>query len=139
MKDLNVRLTGCEGKITELKTSIVRMEVVKKDLENKLSTVCGILREVRGSGASRPPTPTRLGRSTSSRRSASPWQQQPQQYATPLGMTQAGISATDGGSFNTNGSVGGGVPDFLRDFDPEVVRGNVKELLSKIAMTERER
>ena len=47
VKDLNVRMTGYEGKINELKANVSKMELVKKDLEGKLSTVCSLLREVR--------------------------------------------------------------------------------------------
>ena len=47
VKDLTVKLTGYEGRVAELHSTIHRHEVAKKDLEGKLATVCGLLREVR--------------------------------------------------------------------------------------------
>ncbi len=46
VKDLTVKLTGCEGRVGELRLTAGRAEAAKRDLEGKLSTVCGILREV---------------------------------------------------------------------------------------------
>ena len=78
-KDLQVRLTGQEGRMSELFTTMARVEGSKKDLEAKISNVASLIHHVRSSSAharSRPSTPTRTPRASSThaaRRASSPW------------------------------------------------------------------
>ncbi len=116
--------------MTELRTSVTRSESAKRDLEGKLSTVCGILREVRAASTAatvspRPPTPTRA------RRTASPY-------------TRAGLGL--GGSYlDATGGSGGGAgmasdaAALARDLDLDSVRGDMKDVVTKLGMAEKEK
>ncbi len=109
VNDLTVQLTGCEGRLVETQALVAGLEENKRDLERKLASVSGILKEARSS--SRPSTPTRRPASSSrSRGSSSPWRQQ-------------SFSQVDGG--------GGS--------DIDSLRGSVRDLLGRVSNLEAER
>jgi rootletin len=109
VKDLNIKLTGQDGRMGELYTTIVRLESSKKEVESRLSSVATLIHHVRSSSSnsrSRPTTPTRTSRQTV-RRSSSPWP--------PT-------------SKNVNDEV-----------DIDQVKSDVKDLIGKISHAEKER
>ncbi|XP_059085482.1 rootletin-like isoform X2 [Tigriopus californicus] len=122
IKDLRVTLTGHEGKVKELNSTVLRLDTNKRELEGKLSTVCGILREVRSGhqdyrGSSGSPTrSSRMIGSSRRGRSPSPWQK----------------------SVLNQSAIPSGAPE-MDEFNVESVRGNVRELMTKVSITEKER
>lgn len=111
VNELTVRLTGCEGRLSEMHGLVERLEGGRKDLEVKLANVSAILRDARS--RSRPATPTR-SRGAVARGAGSPWR-------TP--------SQADGN--------GGGGGNGLIDF--ETVRDGVREIVGRATGAERER
>lgn len=119
--------------MSELRLNIGRMEANKRDLEGKLSTVCGILREVRATSSPRPATPSRAGRSASARRAPSPYGGRVAAGGSYLDSTELRVSTS------SYAAAGGTSESLLRDLDVDSVRGNVKELVAKLVFAERER
>ena len=109
VNELTVQLTGCEGRLSEMRGLVERLEGGKKDLEVKLANVSAILRDARA--RSRPATPTRAR----SRGADSPWR------ASASSMSQV------------DGSVGNGLVDI------ETVRNGIRDIVSRATGAERER
>ena len=111
VNDLTVKLTGCEGRLSEMRSLVEKLEGGKRDLEVKLANVSAILKDARS--RSRPATPTR----TRSRGADSPWR------ASATSMSQVDSSASGG-----NGLV-----------DLETVRNGVRDIVGRATGAERER
>ena len=47
IKSLKINLNGSDGRINEMHSTILRLETAKKEVEAKLSTVCGLLQQFR--------------------------------------------------------------------------------------------
>ena len=114
VNDLTVKLTGCEGRLSEMRSLVEKLEGGKRDLEVKLGNVSAILRDAR-SRSSRPATPTR----TRSRAADSPWR-----------ASATSLSQVDGGG-------GGGGGNGLVDL--ETVRNGVRDIVGRATGAERER
>ena len=111
INELTVRLTGCEGRLSEMHGLVERLEGGKKDLEVKLANVSAILRDARS--RSRPATPTR----TRSRGADSPWR-----------ASASSMSQVDG-----NGGGGNGLIDL------DTVRNGVRDIVGRATAAEKER